>query len=55
VTKDEIRNNPKQHGFDAFHNGMAITANPFRNTDGDADAFLKWEDGWKQAKGESSS
>lgn len=55
MTKDEIRDNPHQHGREAFHNGTNITANPFRNTEGDADAYTEWEAGWKSAKEETEA
>ncbi len=34
---------------------MSIDANPFRNTyvDNPSDAFLQWENGWKEVNGET--
>jgi len=40
---------PKRHGAIACNSNMSIHANPFRNTHGYADEYVKWEQGYKEA------
>ncbi|EGR2855453.1 hypothetical protein DMW08_27480 [Vibrio parahaemolyticus] len=46
---------PYENGKTCRASGMSIHANPFRNTcvDNPSDAFLQWENGWKEVDGET--
>ncbi|OXX64662.1 hypothetical protein [Vibrio sp. V15_P4S5T153] len=46
---------PYENGKTCRASGMSIDANPFRNTyvDNPSDAFLQWENGWKEVNGET--